>query len=383
MPRPKKSSEDPQRDSGSKRVSANSHAGKFIRDPTGCTSGLRVERPPNKRMPCENHQRRAQGEAKQEENKRWDEEPCPMSGQNCASQERLKEESPGAVFAWPKRLAGDCGLTVHSTVPESEEMNSCENPDQEATKMSKQPGRRLRLNFLLHVPFEGPEAISDWVAERGHELKLTKTYEGDPMPSPTDFDLLVVMGGPMSVHDEAAHLWLRPEKELVAGCLAAGRYVLGICLGSQILAECLGSRVRRNEWKEIGWLPVETFPEEDSVLAGLPAELTVFHWHGETYDLPPGSVLRARSEGCEVQAFELPHAVGLQFHLEVTGGGVENLISCCGEEVGIGPYEQPADTMREGERVHGDQARRNLFLLLDRIAQRVECRCLHLGNFGG
>jgi GMP synthase-like glutamine amidotransferase len=169
----------------------------------------------------------------------------------------------------------------------------------------------------------------------------------------------------------------------VAGAAGKDELAIGGEFEERVVAPMRTSRVRKNECKEIGWLPVETFPEEDSVLAGLPAELTVFHWHGETYDLPPGSVLRARSEGCEVQAFELPHAAGLQFHLEVTGGGVEKLISCCGGEVGIGPYEQPADAMREGERVHGDQARRNLFLLLDRIAQRVECRCLHLGDFGG
>lgn len=231
--------------------------------------------------------------------------------------------------------------------------------------------RKLRVWCLTHVPFEGPGAIEDWALERGHELRVAVLWAGDLLPRASEIDLLAVMGGPMSVHDESEFPWLRAEKALVRECLHRSRFVLGVCLGSQILAECLGATVRKNACREIGWFPIQVIPGDGSLFEGLPGEVTVFHWHGETYDLPSGTARRASSVGCAVQAFEHRHALGLQFHMEVKPEGVKQLLTHCAHEIGDGPYEQPPRRIREGHQTYGEAARRVMLLLLDRIAARV------------
>ena len=209
----------------------------------------------------------------------------------------------------------------------------------------------MRIHCLRHAPFEGPGNIARWAAARGHDLQSVRLYEQERLPDLPEFDLLVVMGGPMSVHDEAAYPWLIPEKKLIERCLAACKFTLGVCLGSQLLAEALGARVYRNRFKEIGWLPVNRCAEapEANLLQTLPREFTVFQWHGETYDLPAGTTHLARSEACAVQAFEQPAALGLQFHLEMTLPGISGLVRECAADIGSGPYEQTPGQMLAAE----------------------------------
>lgn len=232
-------------------------------------------------------------------------------------------------------------------------------------------GSPLRVWCLTHVPFEGPEVIKDWALERGHEFQVARLWAGSPLPPASGIDLLVIMGGPMSVHDESEFAWLQAEKALVRECLEQGRFVLGVCLGSQILAECLGAAVRRNAHKEIGWFPIQITASGGSLFEGLPDSLMAFHWHGETYDLPPGTALRAASAGCAVQAFEHRHALGLQFHLEVKLEGVTQLLAHCAGEIGNGPYEQAPTRIQDGHQAHGEAARRVMLQLLDRMAAHV------------
>src|SRR6185312_4629527 len=182
-----------------------------------------------------------------------------------------------------------------------------------------------------------------------------------------------VMGGPMSVHDEAEYEWLRPEKTLVGECLRQRKFVLGVCLGSQLLAEVLGTTVYRNRDKEIGWFPIQLPAEKLGLFCNFDpsATLDVLHWHGETYDLPPGCLHLAKSKGCAVQAFEHPSALGLQFHLEATANGLFELISHCGNEIGEGSYEQPPDAILAGQSAHGEPAKTALYAILDNIERRV------------
>ena len=231
----------------------------------------------------------------------------------------------------------------------------------------------MRIACLQHVPFEGPGNIEAWASDRGHDFQIVRLYEGETLPALDTFDLLVVMGGPMSVHDEEEYEWLRPEKALVAECLKQKKFVLGVCLGSQLLAEVLGTTVYRNPVKEIGWFPVQLQPDELGLFCifGLPATLDVLHWHGETYNLPPGCTHLAKSEGCAVQAFEHASALGLQFHLEATADGLSSLISHCGNEIGTGPYEQPPDALLSGQSAHGRPVKAALYAILDNIERRV------------
>jgi GMP synthase-like glutamine amidotransferase len=231
----------------------------------------------------------------------------------------------------------------------------------------------MNVCCLEHASFEGPGTIAEWADGRGHEVRTVRLYRDERLPSVEDVDLLVVMGGPMSVHDEAAHPWLIAEKRFIARCLAGGRFVFGVCLGSQLLAESLGARVYRNRFKEIGWLPLQQVSAQSaSYLFGpLPHEFTAFHWHGETYDLPAWTTQLARSEGCPIQAFEHPYGLGLQFHLEITPAGIACLIRECGSDIGSGPYEQSPDQILAGtERCRANGAL--MFQILNGIEAKIE-----------
>lgn len=223
-------------------------------------------------------------------------------------------------------------------------MSSCRVPGRQVGVKR----RTLRIHCLKHVPFEGPAKISTWAQARGHSLEGTELFKGQPLPSPEDFDFLVVMGGPMSVQDEAQYAWLPKEKKLIERALAAGKLVLGVCLGAQLLADVLGAKVYKNKYREIGWFPVRVSPgaARSGIFHRLPESLNAFHWHGETFDLPSGAIHLAESSACQNQAFAFRrNAIGLQFHLEVTRASVTDLIENCRGEIGAGPFEQSAESM--------------------------------------
>lgn len=177
----------------------------------------------------------------------------------------------------------------------------------------------MRIHILQHELFEEPGYILQWAQERHFEVSITRFHMLESLPDHSAYDMLVIMGGPMSVHDEDKYLWLSGEKEFIRQAIAANKKIVGVCLGSQLLAQVMGSRVYRNRWKEIGFYDVFRTDTVHPVLEGLPSQFTAFHWHGDTYDLPPGCVLLYRSEACENQAYIWQNRVlGLQFHLEVT-----------------------------------------------------------------
>jgi GMP synthase-like glutamine amidotransferase len=178
----------------------------------------------------------------------------------------------------------------------------------------------MRVLVFRHVPFEGLGLIEPALTASGIGFEYAGLYApGAPAPDPAAADGLIFMGGPMSVNGDLAYL--RQEERYIAQAVACGKPVLGVCLGAQLIAHALGASVYRNPVKEIGWFPV-TWGEAaatDPLFAGLPPVDTVFHWHGETFDLPPGAVPLASSAACRNQAFRAGRNVyGLQFHLEVT-----------------------------------------------------------------
>ena len=175
----------------------------------------------------------------------------------------------------------------------------------------------MRAHYLQHVEFEGLGIIEDSLRARGVEVSGTRLYAGDSLPALDDIDLLVVMGGPMSVNDEADLTWLAAEKAFIRQALTADKRVLGVCLGAQLIASALGQRVYPGVEKEIGWLPTYGNTHLNGAAFHFPDQIDVLHWHGETFDLPAGAVLLASSEVCRHQAFQLGRSViGVQFHLE-------------------------------------------------------------------
>jgi GMP synthase-like glutamine amidotransferase len=167
------------------------------------------------------------------------------------------------------------------------------------------------------------------------------------LPTVNDVDLLIVMGGPMSVNDESIHPWLKDEKRFIKEAIARGKPVLGVCLGAQLIASAMGTRVYPNAEKEIGWFPIHRVhtPRARDAFQ-FPKESVVFHWHGETFDLPPGAIRLARSEACENQAFQLGrNAIGLQFHLETTREGAKDLVAKCRHELVPAKFVQSEETI--------------------------------------
>ncbi len=194
----------------------------------------------------------------------------------------------------------------------------------------------MRAHCLQHVPFEGLGSIEPWLATAGYTLSHTRFHETaqqPALPRPGTIDLLIVLGGPMGVHDERLFPWLATEKRFIEQAITAGTKVLGICLGAQLIAHVMGAKVYRHRFPEIGWFPVYPVTPQRS---GFPLTevATAFHWHGDTFDLPAGSVHLARSDACENQAFLAGDAVlGLQFHLETTPESARALVVNCSDEL--------------------------------------------------
>jgi GMP synthase-like glutamine amidotransferase len=197
----------------------------------------------------------------------------------------------------------------------------------------------MRYHTLQHVSFETPGLLVDEVLSRGHSLRNTALYAGEQLPSTGEFDVLIIMGGPMSIHDEVEYPWLIPEKELIGAAIREGKKLLGICLGAQLIAAVCGARVYPNLQKEIGFWPVTWGDREE----------TVFHWHGETFDLPAGAIRLASTDACVNQAFSLGDKVlGIQFHPEVTGEIIRGMVGHEGWELVEGPYIQPEREIMKG-----------------------------------
>lgn len=200
----------------------------------------------------------------------------------------------------------------------------------------------MHAHYLQHVPFETLGSIKSWLKISGYKTTVTRLYQSTLLPDPESVDLLIILGGPMSANDEEQYPWLRTEKLFIRHIIEAGKPVIGICLGAQLIASSLGESVYPNRRKEIGWFPIQGRSHQDESLFSFPEEIEVFQWHGETFDLPSGSVLLATSEGCKNQAYQLGKSViGLQFHLEVTPEAVRAMVNNCRNEIQPSKYVQP------------------------------------------
>ncbi len=191
----------------------------------------------------------------------------------------------------------------------------------------------MRAHYLQHVSFEGLGSIETWLRKTGYKISNTKLFQSNIFPDINEIDLLIIMGGPMSVNDEDDFPWLAQEKRFIHDVINSRTPVLGICLGAQLIASTLGAQIYQNQQKKIGWFPVKQVSSNNTSFS-FPLSEDVFHWHGETFDLPPGANLIARSECCENEAFQIGSSVlGLQFHLETTEESAKAIVSNCRHEL--------------------------------------------------
>jgi len=211
----------------------------------------------------------------------------------------------------------------------------------------------VNVHYLQHAPGEGPGRVANWAAAHGHQFTGTHWYRGDAAPDSGSIDFLVVMGGGMNIYEHRNHPWLVPEKALIAAVIAQGKPVLGICLGAQLIADVLGGKVYQNPELEIGWYPIRLLEtaRKHPPFSRFPAEFTVLHWHGDTFDLPPGATLLASSSPCPNQAFIYgKNVIGLQFHAEVRPEDVRSFVQGETAPLPRGKYVQSFEEILGGDR---------------------------------
>ncbi len=242
-----------------------------------------------------------------------------------------------------------------------------------------------RTVVLIHEDFEGPARVADILTEEGHALEIRSLHRGDSIPADLGAeDLLVVMGGPMRVGDRARpeYSFLGREIEVLRQRAAADAPVLGICLGAQLLAYAAGAAVRpmtsddgKTRLYEVGWGDVRFHRETGGdVLAGIPNEAMMLHWHGDAFELPPGARLLASSRICPNQGFQLgAHLFGLQFHCEASAEDVASflredaafVVTANGAD-GVERVRRETDLHLRTSRAIGDRLLRNILQAMAR-----------------
>jgi GMP synthase-like glutamine amidotransferase len=233
----------------------------------------------------------------------------------------------------------------------------------------------MRIHSLQHEPFEGLGNIEVWAKNKGHSISRTLLFKNEKLPETSDFDWLVIMGGSMNIYEEDKFPWLKEEKKFIAQAIANKKILLGICLGSQLIADVLGGKVSKNQYKEIGWFPVSLTREarDSSIFSILPGTFTAFHWHGDTFKIPSGAKRMAQSEGCMNQAFECGRAIGLQFHLEYSKKSIDLMFRNCSDELVDGKYIQtPDEIISKIANVH--EMNKTLDLILDNMEREFGAR---------
>ena len=229
----------------------------------------------------------------------------------------------------------------------------------------------MNVHIFQHVAFEGIGSMQSWLEAKNASVNTTHFYKPNAaLPALDDLDLLIVMGGPMSVNDEAKLPWLIAEKAFIRQAIAHGTAVLGVCLGAQLIASALGAKVYAGKQKEIGWFNIEAVPLDCEAFR-FPGCAKVFHWHGETFDLPSGAIRLAQSAACENQAFQIGrNAIGLQFHLETTPESAESIITHCRDELTHAPYIQSEAALRAAPRENYTAINKLMFEVLDYLRRK-------------
>lgn len=213
---------------------------------------------------------------------------------------------------------------------------------------------KANVHVFQHVAFEGSGYIEEWLNKNDYSIGLTRFFQaGFTLPEVEDIDALIILGGPMSVYDEFEYPWLHQEKAFIEDCIDAGKKVLGICLGAQLIAVCMGARVCTAVNKEIGWFPIlptdecRTVPWLYELFGEYPV---VFHWHGDKFDIPyDGSLDVLSSHANNNQAFlKDDNIIGLQFHLEITQASVEEMLRNGAHELKTAAHIQSEIEIRRG-----------------------------------
>lgn len=201
----------------------------------------------------------------------------------------------------------------------------------------------MRIHYFQHNHFEDLGYIDDWANSNNFTTSVTRFDLKPKLPLLQDFDWLVIMGGAMGVHDSDQYPWIPEEIEFIKKAIHSGKIVIGVCLGSQMIASALGARVYKNSEPEMGFWHIKFLPsaQKDDVFRHFPKELNVMHFHFDTFTLPEGAILMASSTVTPVQAFRYSTNVfALQFHSELTVSNLPTFIRELETEIIPGPLAQ-------------------------------------------
>ncbi len=211
----------------------------------------------------------------------------------------------------------------------------------------------MKILCIQHVPFERAGIIEHWAKSEGHRLEYLKIYEEEGFPNIDLFDMLIVLGGPMSFDDEDKYPWILPELEYIQHAIVKNKVILGICLGAQFIVRALGGNAVHGDCREIGWHKIKINSKELKKigLRGLPKEIETFHWHSDTFEIPQGAIHWASSKAFANQAFIYKQRIaGLQFHFEATEESIASLIDNCVDELDGSEYVQNIEEINKGKK---------------------------------
>ena len=203
----------------------------------------------------------------------------------------------------------------------------------------------MKIQYILHADFETPGIIQSWAQENKFKEQFCRPYLGETVPNPTDFDLLIVMGGPQSPLNIEEAPYLSDEISLIKATIQLGTPILGFCLGAQLIGEALGAKTQRSPHKEVGVFPIELTEAgaEDALLKSLPMKFPIIHWHNDMPGLTADAKVLAFSEGCPRQIIRyMPFVYGFQCHPEPTKQNIESMIESCPNDLTPGEFVQPA-----------------------------------------
>ena len=225
----------------------------------------------------------------------------------------------------------------------------------------------MKFTIFQHVPYESPGYIRDWIKEKGHTIEEVNFYDHPQLPDVKSTENLIVMGGPMNIYDDDEFHWLADERDFIKQAIKEGKKVLGICLGSQFIADAMNALVFKNEHEEVGWFEVavdeKDFPEKYKGI--FPKRFKTFHWHGDTFNMPEGIKSFISSKATVHQAFISKNVAAFQFHMEMNPEGVIALIehneTLFEEDL---PFVQKPGQMLHMNEIH-EANRKILFQFLD------------------